>query len=100
MATQTDAFSDEVQDHADGGRWMTHDELAEARGIDRHLAVKLALRHGWPRRRDKDRVAHVRVPAEWAVRRPVHTGGNSPLNTASFETEQARRGRRNAGQTI
>jgi hypothetical protein len=95
MAMQTDTFSHDVPDHADGGRWMTHDELAAVRGIDRPSAVKLALRHGWPRRRDRGRVTQVRVPAEWAVRRRVEggtgTGANTPLDTAPFETEQARR---------
>jgi hypothetical protein len=31
------------------GRWMTHAELAELRRIDKPSALKLAIRHKWPR---------------------------------------------------
>jgi hypothetical protein len=44
---------------------MTHDELAALRGMDRSSAVRFALRHGWQRQRDKQRVLRVLVPAEW-----------------------------------
>ena len=57
---------DDTADNAEGGPWMTYDELAAARGIDRQSAVKLALRHGWRKERDKFRVARVHVPPEWA----------------------------------
>jgi hypothetical protein len=44
-------------------RWMTYAELAEARGIGRRSAMRLALRHRWPRRRGNDGLARVGVPA-------------------------------------
>jgi hypothetical protein len=68
---QADGFSDVVPGYPDAGRWMTYDELAASRGIDRLSAVKLALRHGWRKQRDKYRVARVCVPSEWAIPRPI-----------------------------
>jgi predicted DNA-binding transcriptional regulator AlpA len=46
-------------------RWVTHDELAEARGITRKTAHKLANRRGWPRRIENG-VGQVAVP-EWEL---------------------------------
>ena len=62
-----DMRGDDAPDEAEGGPWMTYDELATARGIDRLAAVKLALRHGWRKHRDKHHVARVHVPPEWAI---------------------------------
>jgi hypothetical protein len=31
------------------GRWLTYDELAKLRRIDKPSAVKLAIRRGWPK---------------------------------------------------
>jgi hypothetical protein len=56
---------DDAPDDANG-TWMTYDELAAARGIDRIAAVKLALRNAWRKQRDRYRVARVRVPLECA----------------------------------
>jgi hypothetical protein len=92
---QADGFSDVVPGHAEAGRWMTYDELAALRGIDRLSAVKLALRHGWRKRRDKYRVARVCVPSEWAIPRPVEgpaggadTGVDSTLGSRTFEAAE------------
>ena len=60
--TPDDAASD-----AEIGTWMTYDELAAARGIDRISAVKLALRNAWRKQRDKYRVARVHGPSEWGL---------------------------------
>ena len=50
----------------DAGRWMTYDEIADARGTTRRAAVMLVRRHRW--RRQKDNEGHIRalVPATWA----------------------------------
>ena len=92
VVMQADGFSDVIPGHADVGRWMTYDELAALRGIDRLTAVKLALRHGWRKQRDKYRVARVCVPSEWAIPRPVEgrgeeadSGADSALGSRSFE---------------
>ena len=54
VVMQADGFSDIQPSYAGAGRWMTYDELAASRGIDRLSAVKLALRHGWRKQRDKN----------------------------------------------
>ena len=64
---QAHAFPVDVPGFAGGSRWMTYDELAAVRGIDRNAAVKLAVRHGWPKERDRYRIARVLVPAEWTT---------------------------------
>jgi hypothetical protein len=48
--------------------WMTYAELAANRGISKRSAMRLALRHRWPRRRGNDGMARVGVP----------TGGDKP----------------------
>jgi hypothetical protein len=92
---QSEGFSDVVHGHADIGRWMTYDELAASRGIDRLSAVKLALRHGWQKQRDKYRVARVCVPPEWAIPRPIEGqgggtdgGADAALGSRSFEAAE------------
>jgi hypothetical protein len=47
--------------------WMTYAELAEQRGISKRSAMRLALRHRWPRRRGNDGMARVGVPAGGAM---------------------------------
>src|SRR5271169_3656831 len=95
VVTKADGFSDVIPGHAEAGRWMTYDELAASRGIDRLSAVKLALRHGWRKQRDKYRVARVCVPSEWAIPRPVEgpgeeadTRADSALGSRSFEAAE------------
>jgi hypothetical protein len=95
VVVQADGLSDVIPGHAEAGRWMTYDELATSRGIDRLSAVKLALRHGWRKQRDKYRVARVCVPSEWAIPRPVEgrgkeadTGADSALGSRSFEAAE------------
>jgi chromosome segregation ATPase len=44
------------------GRWMTYEELAEVRGIDRHSARRLASRLKWARQRDNQQIVRVYVP--------------------------------------
>jgi hypothetical protein len=48
------------------GRWLSYAELAEARGVDKPSALKLALRKRWPRRKDNHGTMQVLVPPEWA----------------------------------
>jgi hypothetical protein len=64
---------------------MTHDELAAVRGIDRPSAVRLALRHGWRKQRDKYRVARVLVPLEWA--NPNQGGGADAATQPALATD-------------
>jgi hypothetical protein len=44
------------------GRWMTYSELADARGIDRQSARRMANRTGWRRQKDNQGVVRVYVP--------------------------------------
>jgi chromosome segregation ATPase len=53
-------------DTEEGGRWMTYTELAEARGIDRQSATKLAFWRHWSRQKDNHGTVRVCVPGEWA----------------------------------
>ena len=47
---------------------MTYAELAEARGIDKASALKLAFRHkDWPRRKNNRGQMQVCVPPDWAA---------------------------------
>lgn len=68
---RVDGMPDAPQERAEGGQWMTYDEFAAARGIDRRAAVRLAVRHGWQKKRDNDRIARVQVPAGWVIARPA-----------------------------
>ena len=92
VVIQADGFSDVEPGHVQAGRWMTYDELAASRGMDRLSAVKLALRHGWRKQRDKYRVARVCVPSEWAIPRsvggPGDTGADATLGSRSFEAAE------------
>jgi hypothetical protein len=60
-------MQDSTEDTSPDARWMTFDELGQARGISRSSAIKLIRRHKW--RRQKDNEGHVRalVPAAWAA---------------------------------
>jgi hypothetical protein len=56
-----DAGVDETAD----GRWMTHAELAQARGISTASAIKLALRHRWRKQKDNRGTLRCLVPTEF-----------------------------------
>jgi hypothetical protein len=56
-----DAGVDETVD----GRWMTHAELAQARGISTASAIKLALRHRWRKQKDNRGTLRCLVPMEF-----------------------------------
>lgn len=95
MDIRGDGVTDETLADTDGGTWMTYDELAAARGIDRISAVKLALRNAWRKQRDKYRVARVRVPPEWLGSNQAtgpgagfHTGPYSSLRTNGYGTDE------------
>jgi hypothetical protein len=75
------------EERAEGGQWMTYDEFAAARGIERRAAVRLAVRHGWQKKRDNDRVARVHVPADWVVPRPAAVG---PVERRASNADHAR----------
>ena len=44
------------------GRWLSYDDLAEARHIDRQSAFRLASRHHWPKRKSNAGRMTVLVP--------------------------------------
>jgi hypothetical protein len=70
----------------DAGRWMTYDEIAEARGTTRRAAVMLVRRHKW--RRQKDNEGHIRalVPATWAEPTETKSSDNgSGYSDRAFE---------------
>jgi hypothetical protein len=46
----------------DGNRWLTYQELADARDINRRSAVRLAQRRRWLRRPGNDGTTRVAVP--------------------------------------
>jgi hypothetical protein len=50
-------------DDGDGTVWLSYSELAEARGIGRRSAVRLAQRRRWTRRRGNDGTTRVAGPA-------------------------------------
>jgi hypothetical protein len=50
-------------DNDTDGRWMTYEELAIARGIDRNSARRLASRLKWRRQQDNQQIVRVYVPA-------------------------------------
>jgi hypothetical protein len=73
--------------------WMTYAELAEKRGISKRSAMRLALRHRWPRRRGNDGMARVGVPAG-AERQPERqtTTSDGPALALLRETLDTLRG--------
>jgi hypothetical protein len=44
-------------------RWLSYDELAEARGIDRASAIRMVRRKRWPKQESNDGTTRVAVPA-------------------------------------
>src|ERR1700750_3424765 len=70
--------------------WMTYAELAEKRGISKRSAMRLALRHRWPRRRGNDGMARVGGPAGTArqsVRQtPLSDGRSLALLRETLDT--------------
>ena len=49
------------------GQWMTYEELAEVRGIDRQSARRLASRLKWRRQKDNRQIVRVYVPSMSAM---------------------------------
>jgi len=58
----------QMDDAGEDGRWLTYDELAEARGIDRQSARRMANRSRWRRQKDNHGVVRVYVPLAQAIR--------------------------------
>jgi hypothetical protein len=44
-------------------RWLSYDELAEIRGIDRASAIRMVRRKRWPKQESNDGTTRVAVPA-------------------------------------
>jgi hypothetical protein len=51
-----------VSENADETRWVSFAELAEARGIDKLSAIRMARRRGWPKQIGNDGTVRVLVP--------------------------------------
>jgi hypothetical protein len=58
-------------------RWLSYDEIAAARGIDRESAVRWSRRKRWPRREANDGTVRLAVP-EGILRRASNRGGKAP----------------------
>jgi len=67
-------------DVATDGRWMTYAELAEIRRIDKPSALKLALRHGWMRRKNNRGQMQVCVPPDWTEPKDKSTAVSSAMS--------------------
>jgi chromosome segregation ATPase len=52
----------------DNGRWLTYDEIAEARGTEKIGAIRWVQRHKWRRQPGNDGLVRVLVPEEALVR--------------------------------
>jgi hypothetical protein len=59
-----DTGMDIAMDAGEAGRWLTYDELAKARGIDKQSAVKLVLRRQWRRQKDNRGTVRAYVPVD------------------------------------
>jgi hypothetical protein len=55
-------------DSSDTGRWLTYDEIAEARGTEKIGAIRWVQRHKWRRQPGNDGLVRVLVPDEALVR--------------------------------
>jgi hypothetical protein len=76
-----------MNDDAGTGRWVTYDELAQARGMQRSGAVRLVQRKKWRRQAGNDGLARVLVPPD-----ELH-----PASRTSGGTDRPRRGRDEGG---
>jgi len=64
----TDKGADFTADMSADGRWLTYDQLAILRRIDKPSAVKLATRNRWTRRKGNAGQMQVCVPILWFER--------------------------------
>jgi hypothetical protein len=70
------------------GRWLTYDELAELRGIDRTSARRLTTRLKWPRRPGNDGTVRILVPLRH-LRRPRRSADRPAVMAADTATAPA-----------
>jgi hypothetical protein len=68
-------------DTSSDGRWLTYDELAALRGIDRTSARRLTTRLKWPRRPGNDGTVRILVPVRHL--RPPRRTADTPASTAA-----------------
>jgi len=50
---------------ADNVRWLSYDDIADMRGIDRASAIRMARRKRWPKQEGNDGTARVAVPGRF-----------------------------------
>ena len=60
------------------GRWMSYDELSQARGIGRESAVKLVQAKRWRKMQGNDGSVRVLIPPEWLQRARKRSPESSP----------------------
>lgn len=78
-----------MAEQGEDSRWLTYDELAEARGIDRQSARRLASRLKWRRQQDNRQTIRVLVPEDWAERPPRTRGSSADMSRAVAALEAA-----------
>jgi hypothetical protein len=67
----------------DDARWMSYDELAAARDINRRSAVRLAQRRRWARRPGNDGTTRVQVPV--GEDQPRHDDGGDDASYVAHD---------------
>jgi hypothetical protein len=74
------------------GQWLSYDQLASLRRIDKPSAVKLATRNRWPRRKNNVGQMQVCVPLHWLERaRGRHDKYTAPApDDADISTDMSR----------
>jgi hypothetical protein len=77
-------------DDIGGGQWLTYEELAKARGIQRLAAVRLTQRHKWRRQRGNDGHARVLVPDDMLPRGVATVTTTDPVTVATTHRQQRR----------
>src|SRR6476646_591012 len=91
-----------MQDDPSDGTWMTYGQLAEARGISRTSAQRLARRRKWRRQTDNRGITRVWVSALDAEPTPLPdapptddrgSGINRALDMLTSQTSRAHRAR-------
>jgi hypothetical protein len=98
-------MDEDAGDDASTGRWVTYDELAKVRGIERIGAVRLVQRKRWRRQRGNDGRSRVPVPLDGLVKVRGTYGGAiagslAPEDVSEDVSEDADDGARDDAGTI
>jgi hypothetical protein len=92
MSPMSDDSDVDMSPEMSDGRWLSYDQLASLRRIDKPSAVKLATRNRWPRRKNNVGQMQVCVPLHWLERaRGRHDKYTAtPPNDADKSTDMSR----------